>query len=168
MIRARSARVQRSLETISAHRRVSAAAALALLLLTPAAHASRRCLDASEAARTWPSRALAKDDDGCWTYDHHPPRPDMPVAIHEPVLAARETRLMDRWVDAAPMEIELRQREAGIMSQAEPSDALTGASQFALFVALVLATVAVAEIATVRPGMAPGAAARRWAAKSRR
>jgi hypothetical protein len=97
----------------------------------------------------------------------------MPVAIHEtvvhdPVLAARESKLMDRWVDAAPMEIELRQREIGIMSQAEPSpppDALTGASQFALFVALVLATVAVAEIATVRPGMPPGAATRRWAAK---
>ena len=60
------------------------AAALALLLLTatPAARASHRCLDYSEAARTWPLRGPAKDRDGCWTYDHHPPRAEVPVAIH--------------------------------------------------------------------------------------
>ena len=37
------------------------------LLFAPA-HASRSCLDKDEAARTWPGRALAIDDDGCWTY----------------------------------------------------------------------------------------------------
>ena len=41
------------------------------------------------------------------------------------------------------------------------------ASQFVLFVALVLATVSVVEIATVR-GSARGGEARRWATKSRR
>jgi hypothetical protein len=59
------------------------AAALALLLstATPAARASHRCLDYSEAARTLPLRAPAKDGDGCWTYDHHPPRAEVPVSI---------------------------------------------------------------------------------------
>jgi hypothetical protein len=37
-------------------------------LLSAPAHASRSCLDKNEAARTWPSRVLAIDDDGCWTY----------------------------------------------------------------------------------------------------
>lgn len=41
--------------------------AIAALLSAPA-HASRSCLDKNEAARTWPSRVLAIDDDGCWTY----------------------------------------------------------------------------------------------------
>lgn len=149
------------------------AAVLALLLLAaaPAAYASHHCLDYSEATRTWPSRALAKDGDGCWTYDHHPPRAEVPVAIHEPVLPAREPILMDRWVEADLVQVDLRQSEPDTVTQTEPSsapDTLTSASQFALFVALVLATVSVVEIATVRHGSAPGAAARRWAAKSRR
>jgi aminoglycoside 6'-N-acetyltransferase I len=37
--------------------------AIAALLSAPA-HASRSCLDKNEAARTWPSRVLAIDDDG--------------------------------------------------------------------------------------------------------
>jgi hypothetical protein len=41
--------------------------AIVALLFAPA-HASRSCLDKNEAARTWPSRALAIDDDRCWTY----------------------------------------------------------------------------------------------------
>ncbi|HEY2446536.1 MAG TPA: hypothetical protein VGI20_12445 [Rhizomicrobium sp.] len=149
------------------------AAALALLLLAaaPAAYASRHCLDYSEAARIWPSRALAKDGDGCWTYDHHPPRAEVPIAIHEPVPSTREPAPMDRWVDADLIRVELRPSEPDTVSQPEPSsppDALTSASQCALFVALVLATVSVVEIATVRHGSTPGAEARRWAAKSRR
>jgi hypothetical protein len=142
-----------------------------VLAAAPAAYASRQCLDYSEAARTWPSRALAKEVDGCWTYDHHPPRAEVPIAIHEPVPSARGPAPMDRWVDADLIQVELRQSEPDTVLQPEPSsppDALTSASQFALFVALVLATVSVVEIATVRHGSAPGAAARRWAAKSRR
>src|ERR1700746_103642 len=49
------------------------AAVLAILVLaafTLTAQASRRCLDNAEAARTWPTQALMKDGDGCWTYDH--------------------------------------------------------------------------------------------------
>jgi hypothetical protein len=148
------------------------AAALVLLLLAAAqaAYASPHCLDYPQAARTWPSRVLAKDGDGCWTYDHHPPSAQVPVAIHELVPPAREASPMERWADADLVQVELRQSEPDDASQAEPSSspgALASASQFALFVALVLATVSVVEIATVR-GSAPGAAARRWAAKSRR
>ena len=48
---------------------IRAAMVLAIVpLLFAPAHASRSCLDKNEAARTWPSRALAIDDDGCWTY----------------------------------------------------------------------------------------------------
>lgn len=145
------------------------AAALALLLLTvgPRAYASRHCLDYPEAATTWPSRALLKDADGCWTYDHHPPRAELPAAIHDPVLPARGSTPTDRWVDADVIQVELRQSEPDTPAQMEPSsppDTLTSASQFALFAALVLATVSVVEIATVRHA----SAARRWAAKSRR
>jgi hypothetical protein len=149
---------------------LAAAVALLLLAAAPAAYASHRCLDHSEAARTWPSRALVKDGDGCWTHDHHPPRAEVPLVIHEPVLPARAPALMDRWVDADLVQVELRQSEPDVASQADaPSapDALTSAGQFALFVALVLATVSVVEIATVR-GSAPGTEARRWAARSRR
>jgi len=87
------------------------AAALAILLLAaaPAAYASRHCLDHSEAARTWPSRALLQDGDGCWTYDRHPPRTQIPAAIHDPALPAREWTLMDRWADADLVQFDLRQ-----------------------------------------------------------
>jgi hypothetical protein len=75
---------------------------------------------------------------------------------------------VDRWVDADLIKVELRQSEPDTVSQAEPSSSPdTIASQFALFIALVLATVSVVEIASVR-GSAPGREARRWAAKSRR
>ena len=48
---------------------IRVASVLAIVALLPApAHTSRSCLDKNEAARTWPSRALAIDDDGCWTY----------------------------------------------------------------------------------------------------
>jgi hypothetical protein len=47
--------------------RAAVVLATAALLSAPA-HASRSCLDKNEAARTWPGRVLAIDDDGCWTY----------------------------------------------------------------------------------------------------
>jgi hypothetical protein len=47
--------------------RAAAVLAIAALLSAPA-HASRSCLDKNEAARTWPGRVLAIDDDTCWTY----------------------------------------------------------------------------------------------------
>ena len=61
------------------------AAAFVILLMAAAstAHASRHCLDYAEAARTWPARMLVKDGDGCWTYDHHPPRLEVPASTPE-------------------------------------------------------------------------------------
>src|SRR5215475_1465746 len=131
------------------------AAALALLLLVyaPAAYASRHCLDASEAARTWPSRALVQDADGCWTYDHHPPRAEMPVTIPEQVPPSRDPLLMDRRIDADLIQIDLRQSEPEAVLPAElssPPNQFESAGQFGLFVALVLATISVVEIVTVR------------------
>ncbi|WP_065755247.1 hypothetical protein [Bradyrhizobium paxllaeri] len=43
--------------------------ALALLATVQTAEAARHCLNRSEAARTWPTRQLVKDADGCWTYE---------------------------------------------------------------------------------------------------
>lgn len=43
--------------------------ALALLTTVQTAHAARNCLNKNEATRTWPTRQLVKDADGCWTYE---------------------------------------------------------------------------------------------------
>lgn len=139
------------------HGRPPLAAAFAILLLaaTSTAYASRHCLYYAEAARTWPARMLVKDGDGCWTYDHHPPRLEVPVSTPEIVLSRREPMLMDRWVDADMHQVELRQPEPENVSRGEPQsapDPSLGAGQFALFVSLVLATVSVVEVVTVRHG----------------
>jgi hypothetical protein len=133
------------------------AAAVAILLLTTAstAHASRHCLDYAEAARTWPTHMLVKDGDGCWTYDHHPPRVEVPASMPETVLPRREPALMDRWIDADLLQAELRELEPENVSPGEPSSALdpfVSAGQFALFVSLVLETMSVVEVVTVRRG----------------
>jgi hypothetical protein len=48
---------------------IRAAMVLAIVaLLSAPAHGSSSCLDKNEAARSWPGRMLAIDDDGCWTY----------------------------------------------------------------------------------------------------
>ena len=67
------------------------AAALAILLmsLTSTAYAARYCLDQSESARIWPTQALARDHDGCWTFDHHPPRAEVPMWAPETILPGR-------------------------------------------------------------------------------
>jgi hypothetical protein len=131
------------------------AAAFAILLLAgvSTAHASRHCLDYAEAARTWKARMLVKDADGCWTYDHHPPRVEVPVAMPETVLPRREPMATERWADADLLQVELRQSEPETVSRGEsPSapDPLASAGQLALFVSLVLATVSVMEVVTVR------------------
>ena len=141
---------------------LAAAFAILSMAATSTAYASRHCLDYAEAARTWPTRMLAKDGDGCWTYDHHPPRLEMPVSTSEMVLSRREPILMDRWVDAdvpqvdaAMPQIELLRPEPENVSLGESRsapDPWEDARQFALFVSLVLATASVVEVVTVRHG----------------
>lgn len=141
------------------------AAAFALLLLAgaPDARASRHCLDQAEAGRTWPTQALVKDGDGCWTYDRHPPRTETPVAPPQrPVqVQMREATLADRWADAGmlrldPPEIEPK-RASETPSQPAP---LESTRQFALFVWIVLAVTSVVAVAT---GGRPGGVSRpRW------
>jgi hypothetical protein len=132
------------------------AAALVILLLAgaPPAQASRHCLDYAEAARTWPTRMLAKDADGCWTYDHHPPRAEVPNTVPQTILPRRESTLMDRWDDTELLQVELRELEGGNVSAPEPAQPSTfvDAVHLALFASLVLATVSVIEVATVRHG----------------
>ena len=136
------------------------AAALAFLLLagTTVAQASRHCLDQAEAARTWPTQRLAKDGDGCWTYDHRPAR-EVPVRVPEETpVPVREATLAGRWVDVDVLRLELSELQPKRISapplRPGPSES---AKQFGLFVALVLAVASVVEIATVRrASKAPG------------
>ena len=93
-------------------------------------------------------RALVKDGDGCWTYDHHPSRAEVPIWMPETIMPRREPTLMDRWPDTNLLEVELRELEP---PQAAPqSPPLVTLRHLALFVSLVLATVAVVEVATAR------------------
>jgi hypothetical protein len=134
---------------------LAAAFAILSMAATSTACASRHCLDYAEAARTWPARMLAKDGDGCWTYDHHPPRLEAPASTPEIALSRREPILMERWVDADMPQVELLQPEPKNVSGDDPRsapDPSVGAGQFALFVSLVLATVSVVEVVTVRHG----------------
>lgn len=122
------------------------AAALLILLLvtTSAAQASRRCLDEAEAGRTWPTRNLAQDGDGCWTYDHHPPPAAAPASMPDTVPV--DELLTDRWPDENLLWIELRELEPDpVQPQAKPA---VTTRQFALMVSLVLAAWSVVEVAT--------------------
>jgi hypothetical protein len=103
---------------------IRAALVLAIVpLLSAPAHTSRSCLDKNEAARTWPGRALAIDDDGCWTYFRRGLKPapvdnsknDRPANVEPTVppdvrkwsntMAAMpevDTALATRWIDRWP------------------------------------------------------------------
>ncbi|SHN82720.1 hypothetical protein SAMN05444170_5220 [Bradyrhizobium erythrophlei] len=133
------------------------AATLAVLLLagTPTAHASRHCLDQAEAARTWPTRTLVKDGDGCWTYDRHPSRaqvlvaaPEMPAVPDTPVPVG-EITMADRWDDVGRLRLEPRELEPKPVSQPpSQSGPFESTGQFALFIWIVLAITSVVEVAT--------------------
>jgi hypothetical protein len=161
------------------------AVALAMLLLAgpSTAHASRDCLDFAQAARSWPTPTLAKDNDnGCGTYDHHPVRaealalveapgsePEMPALAPETITPPREPALTDRWNDTELLQLELHELEP--VNVAPPESASEGkpfvsAVQLALFVSLVLATMSVIEVARTRHGM--NARRRRWSSRQSR
>jgi hypothetical protein len=123
---------------------IAAALALLALALTSTAEASRRCLDHAEAARTWPTRVLVRDGDGCWTYDHRPARPQLPNSTPETITLAREPALMERWPDIHLAQIELLPVEPGPVSEAKAPE---GIRHFALFLSLVLAVVSVIKVA---------------------
>jgi hypothetical protein len=124
---------------------LAAALVLSVAFMTSAAYASRHCLDRPEAARTWPTRMLAKDADGCWTYDRHPPAVETPASMPDTVMPAREPMLMDRWPDENLLWIELRELEPEPLTRAEP---VVPSRHVALLVSLVLATLSVVSVAT--------------------
>jgi hypothetical protein len=126
------------------------AAALALLVvtLTSTAYAARYCLDQTEAARNWPTQALVRDRDGCWTYDHHPPRAEVPIWVPETILPGREPTATDSWPAPSLLEIELRELEPEPTSQPAPFVTMR---HLASFVSLVLAIAATVAVATGRP-----------------
>ena len=140
---------------------LAAALAILLLAMTSTAQTSRRCLDQAEAARTWPTRTLAQDSDGCWTYDHHPPPAEAPASMPNIVMPVREPMLMDRWPDENLLWIELHELEPD--SLLPPAKPVATTRQFALMVSLVLAAWSVVEVATggwnrltrVRPTLRP-------------
>jgi hypothetical protein len=124
---------------------LAAALALSLAIIASTAQASRHCLDYAEAARTWPTRVLAQDGDGCWTYDHHPRPAEAPASMPDAVMPVREPMLMDRWPDENLLWIELRELEPEPAPQAEP---VAPTHHVALLVSLVLATLSVVTVAT--------------------
>jgi hypothetical protein len=124
---------------------LAAALALSLAIMTSTAYASRHCLDFAEAARTWPTRLLAKDDDGCWTYDHHPRPAEAPASMPDTVMPLREPMLMDRWPDENLLWVELRDLEPDSVVQPAP---VATTRQVALLVSLVLATLSVVSVTT--------------------
>jgi hypothetical protein len=139
---------------------IAAALAIAALTLASTAQASRHCLDQAEAGRTWPTRALVKDGDGCWTYDRRPLRAEVPIVRPETspfLLPARQSMLMDRWPETNLIQIEQRELEAEPIAEPNPP---VKVRQFALFVSLVLAVVSVIEVVTSRQGTRIGSASR--------
>ena len=85
---------------------LAAALAMMLLTMTSIAHAAPRCLDYAEIAQTEPRRIVVRERDGCWTFDHHPPRSEVPSSMPDLVLPDLEPpALVDSWPD--PLEAEL-------------------------------------------------------------
>ena len=155
---------------------IAATLAIMALALTSTAYASRHCLDQAEAARTWPTRSLMKDGDGCWTYDRRPPRTEVRVATPEavvPVVApAYPPKLMERWPETNQNLIQVELREFDPQPTPE-SKSSVNVRQVALFVSLVFAVVSVIEVVTGRQGTRVSAAVRRsadarthWASRS--
>ncbi len=139
---------------------IAAALAIAALALASTAHASRNCLDQAEAGRTWPTRALVKDGDGCWTYDRRSSRAEVPIVKSETspsFVPVRQSMLMDRWPETTLIQIEQRELEAEPIAEPNPP---VNMRQFALFVSLVLAVVSVIEVATSRKGTRIGSLSR--------
>jgi hypothetical protein len=152
---------------------IAATLTIMALALSSTAYASRHCLDQAEAARTWPTRNLTKDGDGCWTYDRRPARAEVRLATPEAVAPlVRPVKLMDRWPETNQDLIQLDPREFDPQPTPEPKPSVN-VSQLALFVSIVLAVVSVIEVATGRQGTRVGSAAPRstdarthWASRS--
>jgi hypothetical protein len=70
-----------------------------LIVAAVPAHASRSCLDKSEAGRTWPARQLVKDEDGCWTYRRDSKPPPVEHAVAPPRLADPPPADMREWAN---------------------------------------------------------------------
>lgn len=137
--------------------------AIAILLLTymsTPSDAARNCLNRDEAARTWPTRNLARDGDGCFTYEKRRaslptrsaadgegelvvaplPAPSAPSPSTEYTPPAiNELGWIERWPEARVVEVPTPHEDDGL--RFEPR-------YIALLLALTLATVAVIEVAT--------------------
>lgn len=115
----------------------------AIVLGCNPAHGRRSCLDHNEAARTWPTRDLVRDRDGCWTYSRlKPPEPE-PAIIFAPSTEEAEINtgldMLQRW----PTIVDLTPSKPRIV-EAEPL--LTVRSVVSVILVVVL-TCAVFEVA---------------------
>lgn len=115
------------------------------IMIAPAFPA-RGCLEREQAQRTWPTKTLGVDDDGCWTYMRRginpPPKApviDVPVDILAPGRAsvamevAAGLDLMQRW----PSEIEMRLTPYEPFKEPEPP-LLTARNMWAAILSVVL------------------------------
>jgi hypothetical protein len=88
---------------------IAAALAMLLLTMTSTAHASRHCFDYSEVAQIQPRRVVVKERGGCWTFDHHPPRSEVPLLTPETILPGpKPPTPTDKWRGMDPLDAELR------------------------------------------------------------
>lgn len=84
------------------------------------AHGARGCLDRTEAVRTWPTKQLAIDDDGCFTYMRRgvkpvpvPPTPVLiPAPSHEEPEIIMGLDMLERWPTIIHHEPKARVVEA--------------------------------------------------------
>lgn len=127
----------------------SFAIAAACCLIATSAQASRSCLNKNQAARTWPTKQLVKDDDGCWTFRRVPQqeqvrpdatRADAPVTILRVIRATPEGEKAwsDRWPD-----VEITPRQPVFVEPQQPMMTARNVVSVVLVVALV---VALAEV----------------------
>lgn len=75
-----------------------------LLIARTPAEGARGCLDREQAARTWPTKQLGVDDDGCFTYLRQgvKPAPDRPMVGADDIAGANAEAhvaldMMQRW-----------------------------------------------------------------------
>lgn len=134
--------------------RLTFAIAAACLIAT-SAQASRSCLNKTEATRTWPTKQLMIDDDGCWTYRRGPRIEEAPAssrAIAPPdllqwsdIMAAQASidPVSTPWVDRWP-DIVMEQRKPRFV---EPDPPLMTTRNVVSVILVVVLICALGEVA---------------------
>lgn len=113
-----------------------------LLIACNPSNAARGCLDRAQAQRTWPTKQLGVDDDGCFTYMRSgvKPAPELTVPVDTAATAAAEAAvaldLMQRW----PTVIEFEMKPEFVLPEeplVTPRNMMTAILSVVLFCAVL-------------------------------